>query len=117
MKRGELYRVFKATRTDPRRSRAFVIVSRQALIDSAFSTVICAPIYSRRHGLSTQVEVGIEEGLKTESCIHCDELVSLPKASLTNFIGSVPRDKLGRLEEALQIALDLRSRPQGGELL
>jgi len=46
LKRAELYRVFKGSRTDPKRSRVFVVVSRQALLDSRFSTVVCAPIYS-----------------------------------------------------------------------
>ncbi len=32
--------------------RVFVVVSRQALIDSRFSTIICAPVYSTRHGLA-----------------------------------------------------------------
>ncbi|MCH8294809.1 type II toxin-antitoxin system PemK/MazF family toxin, partial [Candidatus Poribacteria bacterium] len=87
MKRGDLYRVFKPSSRDPRRSRVFVVVSRQILIDSRFSTVICAPIYSAYHGLPTQVPVGIDEGLKHDSSIHCDELISIPKSSLTNYVG------------------------------
>jgi mRNA interferase MazF len=53
-------------------------MSRQVVIDSRFSTVICAPVYSSHIGLSTQLLIGIDEGLKHESSIHCDELVSLP---------------------------------------
>ena len=53
MRRGELYRVYKASARDPKRSRAFVVVSRQTLLDSRFSTGICAPIYSSYDGLST----------------------------------------------------------------
>ena len=49
---------------DPKRFRVFVVVSRQALIDSRFSTIICAPVYSTRHGLATQVDVGLNEGLR-----------------------------------------------------
>ncbi|HEY6321937.1 MAG TPA: type II toxin-antitoxin system PemK/MazF family toxin [Thermoanaerobaculia bacterium] len=74
MRRGDLYRVKHPTATDPRRQRVFVVVSRQALIDSSFSTVVCAPVYSRRDGLATQVDVGIDQGLKHESSVHCDEL-------------------------------------------
>ena len=93
MNRGELYLVQKPGSRDPRKQRVFAIVSRQALIDSRFSTVICAPVYSRHDGLSTQVRIGIEEGLKKESSIHCDELFSLPKSSLTNYIGSLRADR------------------------
>ncbi|MGH9338607.1 MAG: type II toxin-antitoxin system PemK/MazF family toxin [Acidobacteriota bacterium] len=82
MKRGELYGHSRKPGADPKKARAYVVVSCQALIDSRFSTVICAPIYSARHGLATQVNVGSEEGLKHESSIHCDELVSIPKSAL-----------------------------------
>src|SRR5260221_4245301 len=64
--RGELYRVSKPG-GDPKQHRTFVIVSRQALIDSRFSTVICAPVFSNGEGLSTQVRVGPDEGLKHQS--------------------------------------------------
>jgi mRNA interferase MazF len=69
--------------------------------------VICAPIYSSYDGLSTQVRVGIAEGLKHDSSIHCDELISISKSVLTNFIGSLPRNKITELNEALKVALDL----------
>ena len=108
MKRGELYRVANPSAKDPKKSRVFVIVSRQVLIDSRFSTVISAPIYSTHDGLSTQILVGVNEGLKHDSSIHCDELVSLPKSALTNFIGSLPPQKIEELKRALSIALDIR---------
>lgn len=106
MKRGELYRVAKPSSRDPKRFRVFVIVSRQIVIDSKFSTVICAPVYSRHDGLSTQVPVGMEEGLKHASSIHCDELVSLPKSYLTNHVGALAEQKTRQLNQALRIALD-----------
>jgi mRNA interferase MazF len=107
MKRGELYRVVKPPGTDPKRQRVFVVISRQVLIDSRFSTVICAPVYSANDGLSTQVPVSVDEGLKHDSSIHCDEPVSLPKAALTNYVGSLSPGKLEELARALLIALDL----------
>jgi len=85
----------------------FVVVSRRELIASRFSSVVCAPIYSVYHGLDSQVPVGIEEGLKHESSIHCDELVSLPKTALTDFVGSLSREKLIKLNTALRFALGL----------
>ena len=107
MRRGELYRVYKGISHDPKKYRVFVIVSRQVLIDSRFSTLICAPIYSSYDGLSTQVRVGIEEGLKHESSIHCDELVSIPKISLTHYIGSLSAEKVQQLNDAIRVALSL----------
>jgi len=108
VKHGELYRVTSPSAKDLKKFRVFVIVSRQVLIDSRFSTVVCAPIYSTHDGLSTQVLVGVNEGLKHDSGIHCDELVSLPKSVLTNFIGSLSPQKIEELNRALSIALDIR---------
>jgi mRNA interferase MazF len=107
VKRGELYLVRKPGSRDPRKQRVFVIVSRQALVDSRFSTVICAPVYSRYDGLSTQVRVGTEEGLKKESSVHCDELVSLPKPALTHYVGCLKANALRELNHALGISLGL----------
>ena len=109
MKRGELYRVAHPSARDPKRSRVFVVVSRQVVIESRFSTVICAPVYTAYDGLSTQVPIGVDEGLKHESSIHCDELVSLPKSVLTNFVGTLSPQKIQALDKALSIALELGS--------
>ena len=107
MRRGDLFRVTKATARDPKRSRVFAVVSRQVLVDSKFSTVVCAPVYSARHGLSTQVPVGIDEGLKHDSALHCDELVSLPKTALTDFVGALSSTKLRELDSALIASLGI----------
>jgi len=85
----------------------FAIVGRQAVIDSRFSTVVCAPVYSARHGLSSQVGVGVDEGLKHDSALHCDELVSLSKDRLTAFVGRLSPAKIRALDQALVAALDI----------
>jgi len=107
VKRGELYRVAHPSARDPKKSRVFCIVSRQIVIDSRFSTVVCAPVYTAYDGLSTQVPVGIEEGLKHDSSIHCDELVSLPKSLLTHYLGTLSPQKIRALNQAVRIALDI----------
>jgi mRNA interferase MazF len=64
-------------------------------------------VYSSYDGLSTQIKVGVEEGLKHESSIHCDELVSIPKSSLTHYVGSLSQDKIDQLDAALKIAIGI----------
>ena len=108
MKRGELYRVYKPTSRDPKRFRVFVVVSRQEVIESEFSTVICVPIYTNCTGVETQVNVGIDEGLKHDCCIFCDEIVSFQKTQLTHFVGTLSDEKLNELNEALKIALVIK---------
>jgi len=107
MKRGELYLVANPS-GDPKRQRVFVVVSHQGLIDSNFSTVICAPVFSRGANLETQISVGHEEGMKHDSWIMCDNLTSIDKNVLTNYVGSLSPIKLRELNRSLAFALDLR---------
>lgn len=106
MKRADIYRVHRPG-DDPKRHRCFVVVSRQELIDSGFSTVVCAPIFTRGQGLASQVGVGPNDGMKHESWIMCDNLASVRKSELTQFVGSLSYTKLLELDEALKIALAL----------
>jgi mRNA interferase MazF len=105
VKRGDLYRVYRSSRNDPKEYRVFLVVSRQLLVDSRFSTVICAPVYSGRDGLPTQIEVGVDEGMKYDSAVYCDELISIHKTLLTDYIGSLSAAKMEEVNTALRIAL------------
>ncbi len=106
MRRGELYRLYKPP-GDTKQYRIFVIVSRQVLIDTRYSTVICAPVYTEGHGMSTQIRIGIQEGLKHDSWIQCDGLISIPKSELTQYVGALSLQKLAELDRALRMALDI----------
>jgi mRNA interferase MazF len=114
VKRGEFYLVRKPATTDlrkrdPRKQRVFMVVSRPALIESRFTSLTCAPVYSQHDGLSTQVNVGSDEGLKKDSSVHCDELVSLPKSLLTNYVGSLKPSRLRELDQALAVAVGIEN--------
>jgi mRNA interferase MazF len=108
VKRGELYKVAKPTKEDPKNFRVFVVVGRQEVIESSYSTVICAPVYSNCLGIETEVEIGIDEGLKHHSCIRCDELFSIQKTALTNYAGKLSGVKLEELNRALRNALVIK---------
>ena len=105
MKRGEVYRVRRPPGNDPKRSRCFVVVSRKALIDSKAARVVCAPINTTYVGLTTPVPVGVDEGLKHSSCINCDQLFTIDKAALTDFVAALSAAKLRQLRTARRIAL------------
>jgi mRNA interferase MazF len=106
MRRGELYRVRRPP-GDPKPARVFVVVSRQPSIDSTYSTVICAPVFTQWHGLPTQVAVSTAEGLNHDSAVQCDGLMSLEKSKLTDYIGVLTIDKLRELDDALLVALGI----------
>ncbi|MBS0617908.1 MAG: type II toxin-antitoxin system PemK/MazF family toxin [Spirochaetes bacterium] len=105
MTRGEVYRVKKPGGNDPKKFRLFVVVSREAVIRSQFSTVICAPIYSNYTGLASEVQLSPADGVVKDCAIHCDELMSLPKTLLTHFVATLKPQKVIALDAALAIAL------------
>lgn len=106
LRRGQLYRI-KHPDGDPKRSRVVVVVSRDAHLATRFSTAICAPVYSQRGGLASEVEVGPPEGLKHASAILCDVLTSFPRSQLTDYVGTLGPAKLAALRTALRIAIDV----------
>lgn len=107
MKRGELYRLERPSKRDPKRYRVYLIVSRNDLFATTFPTVVCAPDFSNCIGLETEVEIGVAEGLKHDSCIRCDELVSIDRSNLTHYIGSLSPQKIHELNQALKVALEI----------
>ena len=107
MKRGEIYLVATPGRGDPRRNRPYVVVARQKAVDSRFSTAVCAPVYSLHDNIRSQVLIGPEHGLKHPSSVHCDNLVSLPKRALTNFVGQLSAAKMAELDYALAVAVGI----------
>ena len=80
-------------------------------MDSRYPWMVCAPVFTEGQGLATQVSVGIQEGLKHDSWIHCDNLRSIEKSVLTQWVGSLSREKLRKLNYALAVALDLPLSP------
>ncbi len=103
--RGQVYLLDPPPQRDPKQRRAVVVMSRQTLCNSPFPRVVVAPIHSDADGLSTEVLVGVAEGLKRRSAVKCDQLFLIEKSRLTNFIGALGTPKLGALRDALRIAL------------
>jgi mRNA interferase MazF len=86
----------------------YVVVSRPFIAENDdVSTVICAPVYSRVLGLSTEIVIGPEEGLPRVSSVRCDFLALMFKRKLTDLVASLPPRKLPELDRALAAALGL----------
>ncbi len=107
MQRGDVFLVERPSRDGPRRRLAVVVVSRSALADTRFASLVCAPVYSRFDGIETQVEIGPESGLPHASSVYCDNLLSIPKRQLTNFVGILSARKLREVSRALAVALEI----------
>ncbi len=50
-------------------------------------------------------QLGTDEGLKRASSVHCDELVSIRKSVLTDFVGGLSFAKIAELDRSLRIAI------------
>jgi len=112
LRRGEIYRVRQPQHGDPKKSRCFAVVGRQDLLDSKANRVLCAPINTSGVGLSTEVQVGVDEGLKHNSVINCDQITRLEKSMLTDYIGALSVPKLKQLRTALVVAFDIADDPE-----
>ncbi len=108
MLRGDVYRTKQRLRERGDKPGFYVVVSRQFIVDHEdVSTVVCAPVYGQILGISTEVVLGPEDGLPRQSAVRCDFLTLIFKSHLTSFIASLPAVKLGELDRALALALDL----------
>ncbi len=108
MTRGEIYRTSERQPERGDKPGFYLIVSRSFIAENeTVSTVVCAPVYSRILGISTEVVIGPDEGLPRQSAARCDFLSLLFKRKLTGFVGSLSSRKLSELDSALAVALDL----------
>lgn len=86
--------------------RPAVIVTRDRAIP-VLANVTVAGVTGSIRGLPTEVPLGVEHGLRRESVVNCDNLITLPKAALGVRRGEVGPDGLRDLRRALRIALEL----------
>jgi mRNA interferase MazF len=100
--------VYWADLGPPAGRRPVCVLTRDAAI-TVLHTVTCAPITRTIRGIRSEVEVGREQGLPETSAISCDNVITVPRASLdTAAVGRLDEVKRGELDRALRYALDIR---------
>ena len=90
-------------RSDKR--RPVLVLSRPSLI-AALHTVTVAAVTTTRRGSPTEVELGVEEGLKGPSCVNLCHVFTVAQADLRQFVGTVAPGKMKAVCRALAIATD-----------
>ena len=90
-------------RPRPDKRRPVLVLSRPSLI-AALHTVTVAAVTSTRSGSPTEVELGVEEGLKGPSCVNLCNVFTVAQADLRQFIGTVGLAKMHAVCRALAIA-------------
>ncbi len=98
--RGEIWLyVFKP----PDKRRPVLVLTRPDAIPW-LQTVMVAPITSAIRGAPSEVAVGVDEGLKGDSVVNLDHVQTVPKRQLRHFVGSLGREKMSAVCNALSIA-------------
>ncbi len=87
----------------PDKRRPVLVLSRPPLIP-LLHTVTVAAVTSTLRGAPTEVEVGIEQGLKQTSCVNLCNLFTVEKRRLRTFVGSAGREKMDEICRALAVA-------------
>jgi mRNA interferase MazF len=87
----------------PRRRRPVLVLSRPSLIE-LLHTVTVAAITSTLRGSDTEVELGIDHGLKQASCVNLCNVFTVRQSELRTFVGSVDRRTMNAVCDALAIA-------------
>src|SRR5262245_55703747 len=98
--RGDIWMYqFKA----PNKRRPVLVLTRQHVI-GLLHWVMVAPITSSNHGIPSEVLVGIDEGLKSQSAVNLDNIQSVERSKLTMFVGSLDAAKMQGVCRALAVA-------------
>ena len=83
-----------------------VIVTRQVAIP-VLTSVTVALVTTTVRGLRTEVPLGQQHGLDRESVVNCDNVLTVPKSALARHRGRLNLLDVGRLNDALRVALEL----------
>ena len=95
--------VWLLERPRPDKRRPVLVLSRPSLI-AALNTVTVAAITSTRRGSPTEVELGVEEGLKGPCCVNLCNVFTVAQTDLRQFVGTVGSGKMHGICSALSIA-------------
>ncbi len=88
----------------PDKERPVLLLTRSDMI-GRLNTVTVAPLTRTLRGVSSEVAVGPECGLKERSAVNLHHVVTVPRSGIRRFIGVVPPAMLQQVRSALLFAL------------
>jgi mRNA interferase MazF len=103
LKRGEV-RWYKFQRPD--KKRPVVILTRDSALDF-LGEVTVAPITSTVRDIPSEVFLTAADGLARDCAVNLDHVLTVPRGNIGPLITTLSREKLHRVREALNFALDL----------
>ncbi len=88
------------------KTRPVLILTRE-VVRPYLTRVTVAPITSTIRGLSTEVPVGLANGLDHDSVVSCDNIVTVPTSALGSLIGYLLPAQEPELATSIRAAFDL----------
>lgn len=88
------------------KSRPVLILTRE-VVRPHMTTVTVAPITTTVRGLSTEVPLDASNGLDGPCVVSCDNITTIPVASLGQRIGLLLERQEDALSDAIRAAFDL----------
>jgi mRNA interferase MazF len=86
------------------KQRPVIVLTRDPL-GVFLNSVIVGPVTSTIRGLSTEVEVGLADGIRRTSVVNLDNMQLVDRASLVRRVGQVSDATLQRICVAVSIAI------------
>ena len=86
--------------------RPAVVLTREAVVDFR-QYVTVAAITSSARGLSVEVPVGPANGLDHDSVVNCDDITTVPRATVGRLVGYLLDEQEAALADAVVAAFDL----------
>lgn len=87
----------------PDKRRPVLVLTRPEVIP-LLHTVMVAPVTSMRRGAPSEVNVGVDEGLKHDSAVNLDHVQTVEQARLVGFVGTLSPAKMQQVCRALGVA-------------
>lgn len=91
----------------PDKRRPVVVLSRSSALRH-LRTAIVAPITTVIRGIASEVQVGVEHGLKAESVINLDHVYTVPQEDLRQWVGQLDERRMLEVCNAVEVALGCR---------
>ena len=89
------------------KARPVVVLTREP-VRAAMRRVTVAPITSTAKGLSTEVRLGVANGLDQDCVVSCDNIITIDKAALGPHVGFLFERQEPELAAAIVNAFALR---------
>ena len=87
----------------PDKRRPVLVLTRSEVIP-LLHTVMVAPVTSTRRGAPSEVNVGVDEGLKHDAAINLDHVQTVEQQRLVGFVGTLSAEKMQHVCRALGVA-------------